>query len=270
MPWKDVCKRGRAAGGKVREDDVKLKPGEKLFDHDAGEPSPGIEKFVREVVRLTPTPNVPPKPLDFPTSCKVETYPGRGNADVHLEGRAADVYLLTTDSVQKRAGEWLLDWCVANCVKYQIQGVIYNDRKWFSELTDVLRAGGRAISRAPVDHTEHVHVELNCDGAALWTPAMAVAAMVSLLEGTWSVTIGPWTGVFVFDALGGVYWATDSVASSSRHRGHWNAAGSSLQWKFSDPGDRRTFSVTLPLDPKEMNGVILPTGQGFFKMSKRQ
>ena len=268
MPWKDVCRRGRSVGGKVRQDDVRLAPGEKISDHNAGGSSPGIEKFVSEVVRLTPTPNFPSKPFDFPVSCKVETYPGRGNADVHFEGRAADVYLLVSDAVQKRAGEWLFDWCVANCVKYQIQGVIYDHRQWFSEKPEVTRAGGRPIPYGGTDHWNHVHVELNCDGAALTPTVMATAAVAALLDGSWNVTIGSWSGIFVFDALGGVYWANDS--SSARHRGQWKTTGSSVEWKFSsDPGDFRKFSVSLPLDSKGTSGDILPEGQGSFRMSKQ-
>ncbi len=264
MPWKDVCRRGRSVGGKVRQDDVRLAPGEKISDHNAGGASPGIEKFVNEVVRLTPTPNVPPKLFDFPISCKVQMYPGRGKADVHLEGRAADVYLLTRDSAQKRAGEWLFDWCVANCLKYLIQGVIYDHRQWFSEKPEVMRAGG-PIRYADLDHSDHVHVELNCDGAALWTPAIAAASFLAMLEGTWNVSIGPWTGVFVFDAAHGVYWADNE--SSPHHHGQWNASGSSLEWRFSS--DMRKFTVKLPLDSKGTSGDILPEGQGSFRMSKQ-
>ena len=97
---------------------------------------------------------------------------------------------------------------------------------------------------------------------------MATAAVAALLDGSWNVTIGSWSGIFVFDALGGVYWANDS--SSARHRGQWKTTGSSVEWKFSsDPGDFRKFSVSLPLNSKGTSGDILPAGQGSFRMSKQ-
>jgi hypothetical protein len=160
MAWKDVCRRGRPAGGKVREDDVKAS--DPLAEHDAGEPSPGILTFIQEVVRGNPPWRFPEKPDDFPTACFVETYPGRKvQSDVHLEGRAADVYLNWKDPDGRRWGDWLFDWCVDNCRTYQIQGVIFGDRQWFSEAR-----GGTVFPRTQHDHDDHVHVELNGDGAA--------------------------------------------------------------------------------------------------------
>jgi hypothetical protein len=90
MPWKDVCKRGRPAGGRVCQDDVKR--GDPAGDHDAGGPSSGILQFIRDVVRGTPNPNVPAKPNGFP-ACSVQTYPGHAAADeegVDVCARAGD------------------------------------------------------------------------------------------------------------------------------------------------------------------------------------
>lgn len=260
MAWKDVCRRGHPAGGKVREDDP---GGGTLASHDAGGPSPGILKFVREVVRMTPTPNFPPKPASFPSGCLVQDYPGRGAIDVHFEGRAADVFLNIDNPVEKEAGEWLLDWCVANCRLYQIQGVIFDKRQWFAETGEVLAAGNRPIPYLLGDHGNHVHVELNCDGAAL---SAGGAPVPSDLVGTWNVTIGTWSGLFVFDAFGDVYWA-ESV-TSNRHAGRWTVTGSDLQWKFGDAGDFRTFTLKLPLNKASAQGLILPAGQGYFEMKK--
>lgn len=261
MAWKDVCRRGRPAGGKVREDDPR---GGTLASHDAGGPSPGILKFVREVVRMTPNPNVPPKPASFPSGCRVQDYPGHGAIDVHFEGRAADVFLDARNPVEKAAGDWLLDWCVANCSVYQIQGVIFDKRQWFSEKREVLAAGNRPIGYDKGDHGDHVHVELNCDGAAL--SAGGAPAAPADLAGTWKVTIGTWSGLFVFDASGGVYWAEG--AAGTRHAGRWTAAGADLQWKFGDAGDFRTFTLKLPLNKASSQGQILPAGQGYFEMKK--
>lgn len=158
MPWRDVCRRGRPAGGRVRQDDVKRSDG--AAAHNAGGPSPGIVRFVHEVIRSSPPWRFPEKPDDFPTDCRIETYPGHGAADVHFEGRAADVYLSYTDTSGKIWGDWLFDWCVDNCRIYQIQGVIFGNRQWFSEVR-----GGAVFPRTQHDHNDHVHVELNCDGA---------------------------------------------------------------------------------------------------------
>jgi hypothetical protein len=89
-------------------------------------------------------------------------HPGRHNADVHLEGRAADVFLNYHDSTQRAFGDWLFDYCVANCERYKIQGVIFGRRQWYSEMNN-----GREFARTQGDHNDHVHVELNCDGANL-------------------------------------------------------------------------------------------------------
>jgi len=124
------CLQTRPAGGRVREDDVH---GTDAAAHDAGAPSPGILKFIRDVVRGGPPSATPPKPDDFPGSTLVETYPGHSAADVHFEGRAADIYLDYTDAAQRPFGDWLFEFCVANCETYQIQGVIWGDRQWFSE-----------------------------------------------------------------------------------------------------------------------------------------
>lgn len=265
MAWRDVCKRGRPVGGKVRGDDPPS--GGKREDHDAHGPSPGIQKFIREVVRMTPVPNFPPKPASFPTGCRVDDYPGRGAVDVHYEGRAADVFLNIHNAVEKESGEWLFKWCVENCRLYQIQGVIYDTRWWFSESKQVLSGGGPSAYYKG-DHEDHVHVELNCDGAALSLSggSVAVGAVANDLAGTWNVTAGTWKGLFVFDAFGDVYWADDE--QSPRHNGKWRATGTDVQWKFNDPGDIRTFTVQIPLNKASTRGQALPVGQGFFEMKK--
>jgi hypothetical protein len=130
--------------------------------HDAGAASPGILIFIEDVVRGSPPWRTPEKPADFPNGCRVETYPGHSAADVHFEGRAADIYLNYNDPSGRIWGDWLFDWCVENCRIYQIQGVIFGARQWFSEVH-----GGVPFPRTQHDHDNHVHVELNCDGAAL-------------------------------------------------------------------------------------------------------
>lgn len=86
------------------------------------------------------------------------------------------------------------------------------------------------------------------------------------LPGRWMVTIGNWQGIFVFDKSGGVFWANNDHAP--KHVGRWSVNGTRLEWNFKDPGDFRTFTVQLPLNPTAVSGTILPSGQGWFTMSK--
>lgn len=202
MAYRSVCRCGRAGGGRVRQDDISIaddilprmsenerremmalrrtNPGmfrkriqdyknnhrteirQIIANHDAGGASPGILRFIEEVVRRTPSTNVPAKPGDFPIDVRIETHPGRRSTDVHLEGRAADVYFNISYPNQLRWGSWLFDYCVANCERYKIQGVIFGKRQWFSETQ-----GGQILPRTEGDHDNHVHIELNCDGANL-------------------------------------------------------------------------------------------------------
>lgn len=257
MAWRDVCVRGKLIGGRVREDQPPRGSDPKM--HDAGAMSPGIEKFIREVVRSTPSANTPPKPSDFPAWVFVDGYPGRGNADVHFEGRAADIHLWSTKPNEKVWGDWLFDWCVANCTIHKVQGVKFGTRRWFSE-----EAGGKETVNTDGQHFNHVHVELNCDGASLGVPPPPPPPD---LVGTWDVTIGTWSGIFVFAANRDVFWAN---SPGSKHTpGAWAVDGGTLYFDFHDPGDFRIFTVTLPLNTSATSGKILPEGQGFFEMSKR-
>ena len=86
------------------------------------------------------------------------------------------------------------------------------------------------------------------------------------LAGRWAIGIGDWHGFFFFDANGGVSWAESDY--SRKHAGRWSVSGSRLEWKFRDPGDFRTFTISLPLNTTEASGTILPAGQGWFTMRK--
>ena len=130
--------------------------------HNAGGPSPGILRFIREVIMNVPNPNVPRQPANFPKYQRIDHHPGRHRADVHLEGRALDFYIEYSDPDKRVYGDWLFDYCVINCVQYRIQGVIYGHRQWFSETNN-----GQIVPHRDTNHENHVHIELNCDGANL-------------------------------------------------------------------------------------------------------
>jgi hypothetical protein len=165
MAYRDVCRQGRPVGGRVRQDDVNGRDRAAL--HDAGGVSPGLVRFIEQVIRVSPMGRPPPKPHDFPSATvHLDTYPGRGHADVHFEGRAVDVFLHFDRPADRIHGEWLFDWCVANAELHGIQGVIFGPRQWFSE-----KEGGAVHPRPQRDHDDHVHIELNCEGANLRLPA---------------------------------------------------------------------------------------------------
>jgi hypothetical protein len=128
--------------------------------HDAGGPSPGILRFIQEVI-VNPLPWVG-QLRGFPRNNRIDKHPGRHNADVHLEGRALDFYVDYDDLAARVYGDWLFDFCYRNCVQYRIQGVIFGRRQWFSEMNN---GEIRVFTRG--DHDNHVHIELNCDGANL-------------------------------------------------------------------------------------------------------
>lgn len=94
-----------------------------------------------------------------------------------------------------------------------------------------------------------------------WEPTPSAA-----LPGRWLVTIGSWTGYFVFEAMGTVYWTERN--GTGRHNGVWKATAADVQWKFAGPGDIRTFVIPVPITSNTINGKILPVGQGFFTMQR--
>ena len=93
----------------------------------------------------------------------------------------------------------------------------------------------------------------------------------ALLPGTWDVWIGNkgegWNGLFSFSANGQAAWASKD-APGSKTWGGWSINKSQVAWKYNAAGDIRTFVVGLPLVTTDAKGVILPSGQGWFSMSK--
>ncbi len=103
-------------------------------------------------------------------------------------------------------------------------------------------------------------------GLQTQSPPKYVLSTAAVLAGRWLVTIGAWTGYFVFEANGIVYWTERN--GSGRHNGQWKATAADVQWKFATAGDIRTFVIPVPITADKIGGRILPVGQGFFTMQR--
>jgi len=122
------------------------------------------------------------------------------------------------------------------------------------------------------EFSPHTKVALNAKIIAGAEPSVPPLdySFQNYLPGTWSVTIGPWDGYFVFQSGGTIYW-TDKIPSR-RHQGMWWTMAGSIDWSFSDDahGWKRTFEILTPLK-STVNGKITIDGRehGFFTMSKQ-
>jgi hypothetical protein len=141
--------------------------------------------------------------------------------------------------------------------------------QWTAEaLTDF--TGAAALKSELADlmgkHSRGELTKTTWDAASLSGGPTSLNTIYLQLPGRWTVAIGNWTGLFFFDGKGGVSWAESDY--STKHAGRWSVNGRQLEWKFRDPGDFRTFTVPLPLNTGRVSGTILPSGQGWFTMSK--
>jgi type VI protein secretion system component Hcp len=87
-----------------------------------------------------------------------------------------------------------------------------------------------------------------------------------ILRGRWLATVGAWTGYFVFEAMGTVYWTERN--GTGRQNGIWKVTPTDVQWKFAGGGDIRTFVIPVPIASDKIEGRILPAGQGVFTMQR--
>lgn len=140
---------------------------------------------------------------------------------------------------------------------------------WTSEATTDFSAAGTLKSEIADLMARHGRGELSkipFSAASLSGGTTTLNTIHRQLPGRWAVAIGDWSGIFIFDANGGVSWAENDY--SQKHSGRWAVNGNRLEWKFRDPGDFRTFTMPLPLNTPKASGTILPAGQGWFTMSK--
>lgn len=213
--------------------------------------------------------------------------------DPHVGGRALDIILRAERPWEQRVANDLIDAFLLLRTTMNWGGIVYNEWEWNSAgvrtarslvcdpaLTDSQEVSDKKKANRPICmHYSHIHIEWGPVGISTTGFEGALSAAVAkitdpteyLLVGQWDAKIGNWTGTFEFsDEDFAAKW-TDST-SSTPHRGRWSIAGSAAEWKFNDDAAQklipRTFHVPLPLTSR-VHGDILPTGQGFFEMTKR-
>jgi len=88
------------------------------------------------------------------------------------------------------------------------------------------------------------------------------------LPGSWSVTIGSWTGWFYFSANKKCAWSEET---GPKHTGTWKVVGNEVQWSYNDDpnGWVRVFHAKTPLAPvvsgeATINGI----NHGYYQMTK--
>lgn len=108
--------------------------------------------------------------------------PNTANAaqmSVHGSGRALDIMI---PPIERRAnsavGDPIANWLVQNAERLGVQYIIWNRTQWRG------RGDGRRDSTytGPNPHADHIHVELNRDGAARSTPSASFANSVGAAE----------------------------------------------------------------------------------------
>lgn len=114
----------------------------------------------------------------YPTAKSAGIYncrPVRGSSStqsVHSEGRAVDV-----DPASTSQGDNIAAWVIKNRQSLQVQRVIWNKRIWDDS------KGWRAYTGTN-DHTDHLHIEQNWDGATR-TDFSGLSSGVMLAGGAW-------------------------------------------------------------------------------------
>lgn len=84
---------------------------------------------------------------------------GGTSFSIHAEGRAADLAANANDPRQVSQGDAYAQWLTENSEALQVQQIIWNRRLWRSG------QGWRAYDGSAGPHLDHLHVELNRDGA---------------------------------------------------------------------------------------------------------
>lgn len=97
---------------------------------------------------------------------------GGGSLSLHAEGRATDLKANANDPVEKAKADAYVEWLIANSDELQVQYLIWDGRSWKSG------RGWRPYSGVSA-HRDHIHAELNRDGATRPSPLWDGAAVPS-------------------------------------------------------------------------------------------
>ncbi|MQM29754.1 MAG: hypothetical protein CRU78_04065 [Candidatus Accumulibacter phosphatis] len=98
-------------------------------------------------------------------SCRANSA-NRSETSVHGTGRALDIMIPTLGGRANSAiGDPIANWLVRNAAAIGVQYIIWNRMRWSGSRTPRV-----ARYRGPNPHIDHVHVELNDDGARRRTP----------------------------------------------------------------------------------------------------
>lgn len=223
-----------------------------------------------------------------------------GEHDPHLEGRGVDV-VLVADRVAERAEAYdLVRLFLLLRETMRWSTMIYNKQEWggsgsakprlYRAITteEAATQKGKAQysdAKAKWEHVSHIHIDWSYERRDLteWEEAVRAAVrrhqtlddtiekLPALLAGTWKVVWGndDYTAYAKFDVGGGIGFS-ETPTSKAFEVGRWNADAGDLRWRLTtNPGDIRTFVVELPIENGQASGLIMPEGQGWFKMSKR-
>lgn len=131
--------------------------------HDSKGPRPGLVALVDHWKRTTGL-----------GSLGIYNYrPVRGgqSLSLHAEGRAADLACNANDARQRRLGDDYANWLTENAEALQVQQFIWNRRSWRPG------RGWRAYSGVS-PHADHLHVEMNRDGAGNVHPMLGGTAPI--------------------------------------------------------------------------------------------
>lgn len=211
--------------------------------------------------------------------------------DPHKEGRALDIVLLASHPGERAEADDLVRLFRRLVADMQWAWLIYNQKQWSpsgAETPRIFRAkrsdesaAAYALDKMRFEHVTHIHIEWELhkrdfDGfedalsSALSDELDSIAELDALpakLDGTWNVKIGDWAGFFKFTESGNVTWHS-TRGGTAGGTGRWNVDTlGKLRWKFGG-GDIRIFQADLPIEPQSVSGQILPSGQGWFTMSK--
>ena len=99
-------------------------------------------------------------------SCRPNTAV-EGQTSIHGVGRAIDIMVTMVDGAADRRGDEIAQWLIDNASALGVQVIIWDGTIWSVSRN---ATGASRPYTGPIPHTDHLHVELNEQGAALSLP----------------------------------------------------------------------------------------------------